>query len=112
MRAKKELREKISEADRYRRMSFFGLVVGIVMIVLGLLLFPALFIIGFTVFIICTGITSFLITLKWQYVKALKALMKEAKPQPINVCPRCGAKIKRNTKYCPKCGKQIETKKH
>jgi len=110
---KKELQEKISEANRIRRIALLGLIMGIVLIVLGMLVFEPLFVIGFTIFIICTGIISFLTTLKWQNTRALKKGTDEKeKPPPISVCPRCGAKVGKNLKYCPKCGKKIQAKKH
>jgi len=110
---KKELQEKISEADRFKRIALLGLIIGIVLIVLGLLMFEPLFILGFTIFMICTSITSFLATLKWQYARALKMeTKKKEKPPPINVCPRCGTKVEKSLKYCSKCGKKIQAKKH
>ena len=110
---KKELQEKISETNRRRKMVLAGLIVGIALIILGQLLsFTAFYITGFAVFTICTGATSFFTILKQQYAKALKTEMEEkAKPPPVNVCPRCGAKVRRNVKYCPKCGKKIKAKK-
>ncbi|MFQ6068208.1 MAG: zinc-ribbon domain-containing protein [Candidatus Bathyarchaeia archaeon] len=111
-RKKKELQEKISATIRPRKIAIVGLIVGLVFIVLGqLLLLPALFIVGYTVFIICTGIYSFLSVLRWQYARALKMEMEEAKPPPISECPRCGTKVGKNVKFCPKCGKKIQAKK-
>lgn len=89
------------------------LIIGITLIIIGQLLsFTALYITGFAVFTICTGATSFFTILKQQYAKALKTEMEEeAKPPPVNVCPRCGTKVRKNVKYCPKCGKKIKAKK-
>jgi len=110
---KKELQEKISEADHFKRIALLGLIVGIVLIVLGLFMFEPLFILGLAIFMICTGITSFLATLKWQYARVLKMEANEKeKPPPINVCPRCGIKVEKSLKYCSKCGKKIQAKKH
>ena len=110
---RKELQEKISEANRRRKIVIVGLIVGLVFIILGQLAqFPIFLIIGLTIFPICTGITSFLTILKWLYAKALKKEMEEkAKPPPVTVCPRCGTKVRKNTKYCPRCGKKTQTKK-
>ena len=110
---KKELHEKILETNRRRKMVVVGLVVGVALAILGQLVpFPALFIVGYTVFLICAGAISFFTVLKWQYTKALKEKRKEEAKLPVNVCPRCGTKVRKNTKYCPKCGKKIHTKKH
>lgn len=113
MKKKKELQEKISEAVRYRKMAIIGLIIGIVSSVVGMVLsHPPLFIVGYTVFIICTGITSFLTVQKWQYAKALKkGVEEEKKPLPSNLCPRCGAEVGKDEKYCPKCGKKIQVKR-
>lgn len=112
LKKKKELQEKISEANRFRRIAIAGLIVGVAFIFLGIVLFAALFIIGYTIFIICTGTVSFLTVLKWLYSKALKTEMEEkTKPPPTNLCSRCGTRVRKNTKYCPKCGKKIQTKK-
>jgi len=109
----KELQEKISETNHRRKMALIGLIIGIALIILGQLVsFTALFITGFAVLTICSGATSFFAILKQQYAKALKTkIEEEAKPPPVNVCPRCGTKAKKNVKYCPKCGKKIQTKK-
>ena len=113
MRKKKELREKISETNRVRRIAVAGLIAGLTLTVLGLMLFTPLFIIGFTVFIICTGTASFLTSLKWGYSKALKIEIEdETVSLPTRLCPRCGTKVRKKVKYCPKCGKEIQTKKH
>lgn len=86
---------------------------GVILITLGLVTpIPAFFIIGYTVFIVCTGISSFLTVLKWQYGKALKERVESAeKPSSIEVCPRCGVGVEKGVKYCPKCGKMMQTKK-
>lgn len=108
----KELKEKISGLNRVRRIALTGLVIGIVLIVAGLLLLPELYIIGLTLFIVCTGITSFIFGTGWQYKRALKAKAEERKTKPIQrTCPRCGAEVEKDEKYCPKCGKSVQTKK-
>ena len=114
LRKEKEAIEKIPEVRRFRKMAIIGLVIGVPLIVLGQLLsFSAFFIIGYTALVICVGITSFLTVLNWQYTKALKTeAEKETKPQPMNVCPRCGTEVEKNIKYCPKCGKKVQIKKH
>jgi len=113
MKKRKELQEKILETNRRRNIVITGLIVGIALAILGQLVpFPALSIIGFTIFTICTGATSFFTVLKWQYAKTMKTEMeKEAKPPPVDVCPRCGTRVRKNKEYCPKCGKKIKTKK-
>jgi hypothetical protein len=110
---RKELQEKILKTHRRRKMVLAGLIIGIALTILGQLLsFTAFYITGFTIFIICTGATSFFTILKQQYAKALKTEMEEeAKPPSVNMCPRCGTKVRKNLKYCPKCGKKIKTKK-
>jgi ribosomal protein S27AE len=113
LRKKKELQEKISETNRARRIVVAGLIAGLTLTVLGLMLFTLLFIIGFTVFIICTGIASFLTALKWGYSKALKIEIEDKTVSlPTRLCPRCGTEVRKKVKYCPKCGKEIQTKKH
>ncbi len=108
---RKELQEKISKTNRRRKTAVVGLIVGVVLIILGLLSFTLLFIIGFTIFITCTSIISFLTTLKWQYAKILKMEMKEEDKQPLIIeCPRCGTRVDRNEKYCSKCGKNVKVK--
>ncbi|MFP3984582.1 MAG: zinc-ribbon domain-containing protein [Candidatus Bathyarchaeia archaeon] len=107
-----KLTEKIAEANRFRRIAVLGLTVSIPLIFLGQLFLPVLFIIGYTVFIVCTGITSFFTVLKWQYGKALKQEREEKeKPPPAILCPRCGVEVGKTVKYCPKCGKKIQAKK-
>jgi uncharacterized paraquat-inducible protein A len=110
---KRELQEKIVGAKRVRKMAFIGLAVGVAAFIVGLLLqFPLLFIMGYTVFIICTGIGSFITILNWQYNKALKAQMEKRERRPAeSICPRCGTKVDKNEKYCPKCGKKTPTRK-
>ena len=67
---------------------------------------------GYTVFMVCTSIISFITILNWQYSKTLKVQMKKrGKPLGENICPRCGVRIDRNEKYCSKCGKKISTRK-
>jgi len=111
--SKRELQEKIAGAKRVRKMAYIGLAVGVAVFLAGLLLqFPLLFIMGYTVFIICTGIGSFITILNWQYNKALKAQMeKREKPPAESICSRCGTGVDKNEKYCPKCGKKISTRK-
>jgi hypothetical protein len=114
LRKKKELREKISETNHVRRIAVAGIIIGVTLTLSGLILFTPLFILGFTVFIICTSIASFLTVLKWGYSKALKMKMEieETVSLPLRVCPRCGAKVRKKVKYCPQCGKEIQAKMH
>ncbi len=111
MKKKENMQEKISEANRVRKISMTGLIVGLIFVFLGQLLLPALYIVGYAVFIVCTGVTSFTTVLKWQYAKALKMKIEEKeRPPPQPVCSRCGTKTRKGVKYCPKCGKKIQTK--
>jgi ribosomal protein L32 len=110
--SKRELQQKIAGAKHVRKMAFIGLAVSVAVFLSGLLLpFTLLFIVGYTVFIVCTGIISFVTILNWQYSKALKAQVKKKAPA-ASVCPRCGTAVDKNEKYCPKCGKKITAKKH
>ncbi|HUV97997.1 MAG TPA: zinc-ribbon domain-containing protein [Candidatus Paceibacterota bacterium] len=111
--SQRELQEKIAGAKRVRKMAYIGLALGVAAFLAGLLLqFPLLFIMGYTVFIVCTGIGSFITILNWQYNKALKAQMeKREKPPAESICPRCGMEVDKNERYCPKCGKKIPTRK-
>jgi uncharacterized paraquat-inducible protein A len=109
----RKLQEKIAGAKRVRKMAYIGLAIGVAAFFTGLLLpFPLLFVIGYTVFMVCTSIGSFITILNWQYSKALKAQMKKReKPPAESICPRCGMEVDKNEKYCPKCGKKIPTRK-
>lgn len=109
----KELQEKITGLKRVRRIALTGLAVGIVFIVIGMLLqLELLFITGYTLFIVSTGIASFILAMGWQYKRALKTKAKEREAQPTQrTCPRCGAEVEKDEKYCPKCGKNLQTKK-
>lgn len=109
----RKLQEKIAGAKRVRKMAYIGLAIGVAAFFAGLLLpFPLLFVIGYTVFMVCTSIGSFITILNWQYSKALKAQMKKReKPPAESICPRCGMEVDKNEKYCPKCGKKIPTRK-
>jgi uncharacterized paraquat-inducible protein A len=111
--SKREIKEKIAGAKRVRKMVYAGLAVGVAAFFAGFLLkFPPLFIMGYTVLIICTGIGSFIAILSWHYNKALKAQMeKREKPPAESICPRCGTKVDKNERYCPKCGKEARTRK-
>jgi len=112
LRRRRELEEKISGENRIKKIAVAGLIAGVALIITGLLFFPPLFVIGYTIFIICTGITSFTSVWKWMYGKTLKAEMKEKEKQPSAIlCPRCGAEVGKNERYCPKCGKKTRTKK-
>ena len=110
---KRELSQKIKEGDRLRRIAIFGLVAGVILTVIGQLLpFPAFFIIGYTVFIICTGVISFLTVFRWFYSRTIREqATPQAKPDKL-FCPRCGADIVGKLRFCPKCGKKLQTKKH
>jgi uncharacterized paraquat-inducible protein A len=112
--SKRELQQKIAGAKHVRKMAFIGLAVSVAAFLSGLLLqFTFLFIIGYTVFIVCTGVSSFVTILNWQYNKALKAQVKKGeKPPAESICPRCGTPVDKNEKYCPKCGKKMSTRKH
>jgi hypothetical protein len=113
LKEKRESQEKIAQATRYTRWAVTGLIAGIALIILGLATpFPAFFIVGYTAFIVCTGISSFLTVLKWQYGKTLKRESASAtKPSSTEVCPRCGTEVKKGLRYCPRCGKMIQTRK-
>ncbi len=112
-RKKKELLEKISEISHLRRMVTTGLIVSIILVFLGQLIpFPALFIVGYTVFLICISAVAFFTVSKWQYSKMLKTeVEKETEPSTSWMCPRCGTSVQNYIKYCPKCGKKIQTRK-
>jgi uncharacterized paraquat-inducible protein A len=111
--SERRLQEKIAGAKRLRKMAFLGLAVGVALFMVGLLLpFGILFLVGYTVFMVCTGASSFLTVMKWQYTKALKTeTEKREKPSPKNLCSRCGTEVEKNEKYCPKCGKKAQTRK-
>jgi len=105
-----ELAGKIEQINRRRKIAIFGLILGVALITVGqLLYFPALFIIGYTVFIICTGIASFLTAFKWLYARGPKGELRSGK-SPVGSCPRCGTEVGKGTKYCKKCGKKIHLK--
>ncbi|MGB9135394.1 MAG: zinc ribbon domain-containing protein [Candidatus Bathyarchaeia archaeon] len=110
---KRELQEKIAGAKRVRKMAYIGVALGVAAFLTGLLLqFSLLFLVGYTVFIVCTGIGSFVTVLNWQYNKALKAQMERSEKLPVeSVCQRCGTEVDKSEKYCPKCGKKVQTKK-
>lgn len=111
--SRRELQQKILGTKRVRKIAYIGLVVGVVVVLLSLLLpFSLLFILGYTVFIICTGISSFTIILNWQYNKALKAQTKKTgEPLAKRTCSRCGMAVDKTEKYCSKCGKKTPTRK-
>lgn len=105
-----ELARKIEQINRRRKMAMIGLVLGVALITVGqLLYFPALFVVGYTVFIICTGVASFLTAFKWLYARGSKAEIKGVEP-PVDSCPRCGAEVREGTIYCKRCGKKIRLK--
>jgi uncharacterized paraquat-inducible protein A len=110
---KKELQKKIAGAKRVRRLAFAGLAVGVTVFMVGLVVqVSILFLVGYTVFIVCTGISSFTTVLNWQYNKVLKAQIENREKSPLEiVCPRCGTHVDKSEKYCPKCGKKIQTRK-
>jgi DNA-directed RNA polymerase subunit RPC12/RpoP len=111
--ARRELQGKIAGAKRVRRAALLGLGVGVAAVFAGLLLqVSILFLVGYTVFIVCTGITSFVTVLNWQYNKALKTLMERSeKPTVETKCSRCGTQVDADEKYCPKCGKKVPARK-
>jgi hypothetical protein len=114
--SQRKLQEKIAGAKRVRKMAYIGLAIGVAAFFAGLLLpFPLFFVIGYTVFTVCTGIGSFITILNWQYNKELKAQMrareKRAEPPAKSICPRCGMEVDKKEKYCPKCGKKVATRK-
>ena len=110
--SERRLQEKIAGARRLRKMAFLGLAVGVALFIVGLMLSEILFLVGYTVFMVCTGAISFLTVVKWQYTKALKSeTEKKEKPPTKNLCSRCGTEVEKNEKYCPKCGKKAQTSK-
>jgi uncharacterized paraquat-inducible protein A len=111
--SQRKLQEKIAGAKRVRKMAYIGLAIGVAAFFAGLLLpFPLFFVIGYTVFTVCTGIVSFITILNWQYNKELKAqLEKKEKPPAESICPRCGMEVDKNEKYCLKCGKKVPARK-
>ena len=94
-------------------MAFFGLGVGVAAFLAGLLLpSSVLFLVGYTAFLVCTGIVSFVTVLIWQYNKALTTQRKTSEPRRVErTCPRCGTPVDETEKYCPKCGKKVQTRK-
>ncbi len=110
---RRELQKKIAGAKRVRRMAFTGLAIGVTVFLVGLVLqLSPLFLVGYTVFIVCTGISSFVTVLNWQYNKALKAQLERSEKLPVeSVCQRCGTEVEKSEKYCPKCGKKVQTRK-
>ncbi|UCB61408.1 MAG: zinc ribbon domain-containing protein [Candidatus Bathyarchaeota archaeon] len=112
MRKKKEIREKILETNRVRKIAFAGLIIGVSLTFLGLTLFTPLFVVGFTMLVICTGAASFLTAVKWGYSKALKMEVEKKVVTHTKVCPRCTTQIREGLRYCPNCGKKIQAKKH
>ena len=109
----RELQGKIAGAKRVRKMAYFGLSVGVAAFFAGLLLpLSILFLVGYTAFLVCTGIVSFVTVLIWQYNKALGTQRKTSERRPVErTCPRCGRQVDENEKYCPKCGKEVQTRK-
>lgn len=105
-----ELAGKLKQINRRRKIAIVGLILGVALITAGqLLYFPALSIVGYTVFIICTGVVSFLTAFKWLYARGFKAEIKGVE-SPVDSCPRCGAEVKEGSIYCKRCGKKIRLK--
>jgi ribosomal protein L40E len=102
------------ETKRIRKLALYGLIIGIILIISGILsTLPLIIIIGYTFLVICTGIYSFLTVLNWLSTKSLEReqkIKKEQKPNHL-VCPRCGAKVNKNIEYCRKCGKKLTRKR-
>lgn len=111
-RNKEELRQKISYSKHLRKNVAFGLILGVVLVILGQLgPSPAIFVLGYTIFLACTAIISFLTALNWLYSKTYEKVQNEEEGLLlITTCPRCGVAIKKNRKFCQKCGKKIPSK--
>lgn len=113
-RKKREVEHKITDAKRLKRITIYGLILGLSFIFLGILgELPPLLIVGYGSFVICTGIFSFLTVLNWLSVKPLeRENNKETDRRPsLRSCPRCGAKMKIDVDYCRRCGKKMQTKR-
>jgi len=110
---RRESERKILETKRLRRLALYGLVLGVSLIFLGILTWlPLLLIIGYTCFVLCTGIFSFFTVLNWLSVKSLEREHKVETERKTSYrsCPRCGAKMKKDVDHCRKCGKKMLTK--
>lgn len=110
---RREIEHKILETKRLRRLSLYGLVLGVSFIFLGILmLLPLLLIIGYSCFVLCTGVFSFFTVLNWLSVKPLKREHKAERERKTSYrsCPRCGAKMRKDVDHCRKCGKKMLTK--
>ncbi|MCW4052876.1 MAG: hypothetical protein NWE78_06690 [Candidatus Bathyarchaeota archaeon] len=110
---KEELRRKISYTKHLRKNVAFGLILGVVLVILGQLGSSlAVFILGYAIFLACTAIISFLTALNWLYSKTYEKVQnEEERLLQIITCPRCGEATGKNRKYCQKCGKKIPAKK-
>jgi ribosomal protein S27AE len=112
-RNKEELRQKISHLKHLRKNIAFGLILGVILVILGQLgLGLAILVLGYGIILACTAAISFSTALSWLYSKTYEKVLGEDKELlPIISCPRCGAAIEKNRRYCKKCGKKIFTKK-
>ncbi len=112
-RYKEEVHQKISHLKRLRKNVAFGVVLGVVLVILGQF-GPslAILVLGYGIVLACTAVVSFSTALSWLYSKTYeKILDEEREPMSIILCSRCGTAIEKNTTYCRKCGKKISTKK-
>lgn len=110
---RREAERKILETKLVRRLALYGLVLGMSFIFLGILTqLPPLLIVGYTCFILCTGIFSFLTVLNWLSEKPLEREYKVEMERKTSYrpCPRCGAKMRKDVDYCRKCGKKMLAK--
>lgn len=110
---KEELHQKISHLKRLRKNVAFGLVLGVVLVILGQV-GPslAILVLGYSIILAGTAVISFSTALSWLYSKTCEKILDEERaPLSILSCPRCGVSIEKNTIYCRKCGKKIPSKK-
>ena len=109
----KDLAKKISDIRRIRKKALLALIAGIVLAVLGQLgqSFIVL-ILGYSIFLVCTAMVSFLTVLNWLYSRTVHRKQTEERSHPkVIFCPRCGASTKKGQKYCRKCGKNIRVRR-
>ena len=72
MKPKKEkTRQKTIETKRFKQLAFYGLILAVLIIFIGILIQPAIITIGYILLVMCTGIFSFLTVLNWLSTKSL-----------------------------------------
>ena len=113
--SKRRVEKPTSNLNRIRNFSIAGLFLGIALIILGPRspapdLGPALFLLGYTVFLISTGVASFITIFKMLYPRAQKKKIAKAEQPRSNLCPRCKGEVEKGRKFCSNCGKQISVK--